>query len=494
MSLQVTNVKKRKLNEISCLFCDKTGNLVEKPKPQSFISIQKAADRRKDDISDKLKNNPDFTTQSCSWHRSCMGSYISEEKIRRREIALNKQEDASIPTSNAETSASYIQNTRRSSRVVSECNQQPKCLICGKLTKNKNKQLFLCSEISAAQQILNTARKKQDDVFTKISTCEQPEDLFAMEVRYHKHCYRDYLRLPRNSDNPAGRPPNQIPEDILMAAFEKLMDEIKHQFLSHSFEMTFLANRLAKLTEIEDAVVENRVMKSLLIDKFGGNVLFSYPADRSKSSLVFMGNITLDEVIEHVRNINSTNYTVQVAKQLRKEILTTESIPSGYLCDETLIEQLLKKGQLPKTWQMFMQALFSAKNQKLSDNYNRRALSVFYDIFFTITDKQTPKHIALAQSIHHLTRSKHLINILNKLGCCISYKALKNLDTEVTTSIICEDVDKKLLIPKNIARDSSLFLHGAVDNNDFNEETLSGKDSTHVTAMVIYQEKKTHRK
>lgn len=53
-----------------------------------------------------------------------------------------------------------------------------------------------------------------------------------------------------------------------------------------------------------------------------------------------------------------------------------------------------------------------------------------------------------------------------------------------------EDVDKKLIIPKNIVRDSSLFLHGALDNNDFNEETLSGKDSTHVTAMVIYQEKK----
>ena len=55
---------------------------------------------------------------------------------------------------------------------------------------------------------------------------------------------------------------------------------------------------------------------------------------------------------------------------------------------------------------------------------------------------------------------------------------------------MCEDADKKLLIPKNIVRDSSLFLHGAIDNNDFNEETLSGKDSTHVTAMVIYQEKK----
>ena len=52
----------------------------------------------------------------------------------------------------------------------------------------------------------------------------------------------------------------------------------------------------------------------------------------------------------------------------------------------------------------------------------------------------------------------------------------------------CEDEDEKLLIPKNIARNPSLFLHGAIDNNDFNEETLSGKESTHVTAMVVYHE------
>ncbi|GBP23591.1 hypothetical protein EVAR_80207_1 [Eumeta japonica] len=88
-----------------------------------------------------------------------------------------------------------------------------------------------------------------------------------MEVRYHKHCYRDYLRLPRNSETPAGRPANKIPHDILIQAFEKLMDEIKHQLTSNSFEVSFLAKRLAELTEIEDAVVENRVMKSLLIDK-----------------------------------------------------------------------------------------------------------------------------------------------------------------------------------------------------------------------------------
>lgn len=452
----MTNVTRKRPTELSCLFCDATGGLIKEPQLQSFISIRKAADRRKDKVSEKIKNDPAFAALGCSWHRTCMASYISEEKIRRREIKLAKEE--ALSTVESETSDSGSRDIRRSSRRSSDVDQPEKCLICGNLTKNKDKQLFLCSELRAAQQIFNIAHTKQDDVYIKISTCVQPEDLFAMEVKYHKICYRDYVRVRTKSDNPVGRPSSTIPQKILMEAFEKLIDEITDQFSSHSFEISFLAKRLAELTEREDAVVENRTMKSLLISKYGEKILFSYPTDQSKSSLVFMSNIPLNDVIEHIRNMNSKNNIVKAAKQLRKELLTTELIPAGYLCDETLIEKILNDGKLPESWLTFMQALFSAKNKKLSDNYYRRALSVFYDVFFTITEKQTPKQIALAESIHHLTRSKHLINVLNKFGHCINYKTLKNLDKEITTSIVCEDADKGILIPKNIEIHHYFFM------------------------------------
>ena len=84
MLVPVINVKKWKLNEISCLFCDKMGDLVEKPKPQLFVNIQRASDGRKDDISEKINNNTDFSEHSCTWHWICMASYISKEKIRDR--------------------------------------------------------------------------------------------------------------------------------------------------------------------------------------------------------------------------------------------------------------------------------------------------------------------------------------------------------------------------------------------------------------------------
>ncbi|KAL3268808.1 hypothetical protein HHI36_007904 [Cryptolaemus montrouzieri] len=111
-----------------------------------------------------------------------MASYISEEKIRRQEIALQKQENMPMSTPSAvEASVSGTEPVRKSSRASLKFEKDSKYLICGKQTRNKNETLYLCSEISAAEQILKTARKKQDDVFTKISTCVHPVDLFAME-------------------------------------------------------------------------------------------------------------------------------------------------------------------------------------------------------------------------------------------------------------------------------------------------------------------------
>lgn len=46
-----------------------------------------------------------------------------------------------------------------------------------------------------------------------------------------------------------------------------------------------------------------------------------------------------------------------------------------------------------------------------------------------------------------------------------------------------EDESKKVIVPN-----PSFYLYGAIDNTDFNEETLSGKNTTHKTAIVVYQE------
>ncbi|KAL3284595.1 hypothetical protein HHI36_018752 [Cryptolaemus montrouzieri] len=216
-----------------------------------------------------------------------MASYVSEEKIKRREIELIKFMEQSVSSSEFDISGS--DNTRHSRRTSIQTGVQLRCWICNNITKESAKN-FIYALNYLRRKKFSTLCQKQDNVFTKKSSCGKPKDLFAREFRYHLDCYRSYTRLPRTSSYKAGRPFSKIPEEILQKSFEKLLREIQDQLFQCSFELTHLATRLAELTEIEDAVIENRVIKSLFIDKYGEKVLFSYRKDRSKSVCIYLYN------------------------------------------------------------------------------------------------------------------------------------------------------------------------------------------------------------
>lgn len=99
------------------------------------------------------------------------------------------------------------------------------------------------------------------------------------------------------------------------------------EFSFNSFQMSFLVGRLVTLTEVKDDVVDNCVLK-LIIDKYGENVLFSYPNDRSTSSLAFMSSIHLVDVI--VRSMAINNKIVKRTKEVRKKLLRKELNSSHY--------------------------------------------------------------------------------------------------------------------------------------------------------------------
>lgn len=62
---------------------------------------------------------------------------------------------------------------------------------------------------------------------------------------------------------------------------------------------------MAELTDLEDAVVDNRAAATLLIDNYGEKVLFSHPTDRLKPSMAFLSNIPVTKVVERVRRLDA---------------------------------------------------------------------------------------------------------------------------------------------------------------------------------------------
>ena len=95
--------------------------------------------------------------------------------------------------------------------------------------------------------------------------------------------------------------------------------------------------------------------------------------------------------------------------------------------------------------------------------------------------KQTPKSLALGLTVRHMTGSTHLLKILAKFGHCASSDTILSYETALAKY----RVSQAGKVPEGfkVGRIPTV----AWDNIDFNEETSSGKGTTHHTNGILIQ-------
>ena len=99
---------------------------------------------------------------------------------------------------------------------------------------------------------------------------------------------------------------------------------------------------------------------------------------------------------------------------------------------------------------------------------------------------KTPLHVALSQTTHDICKSKRLITIINRLGLCSNYHDLARIDTGPAKHTIALAGLHRVPIPPSILPGSS--IHGATDNFDHEEHTLSGIGGSYDT-ILLFQKK-----
>lgn len=488
MSFQIIKKAKLSAGDLQCLFCGDCENVVEEPQAISFETIKNATIRRNDEIKEKFDNlyNSNLVKQPFSWHRACYASYISEEKIRRREILLRKQEedaallDAEVEESQADSSGVLRQSLRKHLPFDISV-----CIFCNNLSKKKETELLTVTQLGTAQKIFDISRRNNDHVFTRTATCVSATNIQALKLKYHRTCYLEYNRNDsRKSDNLPGRPPTTM--EILQPAFDQVTNEIEKQSACSCFELSYITNKIVELIKDDNIYVDNKQIKELLVKKYNDNVMFTKPINKTKSALVFLSALPIEELPEHIRLLSSIDYMAKkIGKVLKDEAESIKMIEDGYLIDENIIEKGIDNIDIPHTWNLIFQYTAHEKLAKFGVYKEIKMHSIFSDFFTFITGRKTAKHVALAECIHHLTRSRHIITMLNRLGHCVSYSVMEGIDDGMYQSLLSND---EVILPSNIIKDSSLYAHGSIDNNDFQEETLSGQGTTHVTATVIYQQ------
>lgn len=91
--------------------------------------------------------------------------------------------------------------------------------------------------------------------------------------------------------------------------------------------------------------------------------------------------------------------------------------------------------------------------------------------------------------IHHLVRSKTLLDLLSSMGISCNYNDVRQLTTALAKQNI---LNNDIYIPagiKQVDESKKNYIQASIDNFDLNEETIDGKNTTHCMAMVIFQQK-----
>jgi hypothetical protein len=85
-------------------------------------------------------------------------------------------------------------------------------------------------------------------------------------------------------------------------------------------------------------------------------------------------------------------------------------------------------------------------------------------------------------TVRQMTGSVRLLRILHGLGHTASTDTVYRHDTALA---IASSNGEEIIIPRNMNPEA--FTTIVWDNNDFNEETVSGKGTTHVANGIIIQ-------
>ena len=202
--------------------------------------------------------------------------------------------------------------------------------------------------------------------------------------------------------------------------------------------------------------------------------------------MLFSTDIKSADVAETLR---STDIIKTCAEQLRDECRMFEFDLEGTFnsAEDMHISYAKYVESRPQLWEKFFNIMFPYRTKSL--HIQRKCDTLFQIIHYILHNgrKHNPFHVSLAELIHDNSRSKILIQIMNKLGLCISYDELERIDFGLAQRIIDATGSNRTPVPLTI--DSSSIIHGVKDNFDHDEGTSSGIGGSHDTILMLFQNK-----
>lgn len=495
--------KKKKSSDFdNCIICQVSDEKpVRKAQVSSIQNFQSAMEIRRDDVFDRL--SPDLaslTDRQIVWHSSCYETYTSRQNLR---YMIDKTDElAKMPESTA----------RRVQRISFDWS---KCFFCKNKTHKKDTKLINILTFEACESVKNAAEVKNDEEM--LHTIRSVNDLIAAEAKYHKACYSSYTSKSNlKFQGPSAKEVSKHDE-----AFNDLISLITPKIITgKAYDMNNLLSMFKESLKIKGADCEGytrQKLKARLKSHFKEGLVF-YQPQSTKPELAFSSSVSLYDVINAAYSLPATEPTTgiphslsdqnndammvySVAQIIRGEISQCKGIKLQPLnVDDLSLHN--SKALLPRSLYWFLRWVITGEDYKGgSDGFcetgepcsnladERKIIMTGQDLLHCASHARVklPKHVSLAISVRHLTGSKQMITLLNRMGHCCSYEEVELVDTSLANEVLAKSDETGVVIPSNIH--PGVFVQMAADNNDINEETIDGKHTTHATTLVVYQRK-----
>ena len=440
------------------------------------------------EICDQIPSEPNFTLHG--FHRDCYKRFTHLKNLnsRKRKLELEQNNDIQdvLPKKKRQPSGDIV------------LFPQNECIICGKGVKwikhkgtSKRDKLVKCVTKTAENSLKQAAVFWKDDVILrKISE----EDLVAKEANYHEECRKAFINtkyLSQTCREDSSYEDAEI-QKAHKEAFNILAEYIEKDIIQNAnvLRITMLKQRYQLYIKENYPTVynqnySNQKLKEKIVKHFRDRVHFFQPKYRAE--IVYSNEISTGQAVEFAFESSASDYKLleNAALLLRSKILEkhiqnceTQWPPtSEYLQSSPIPDHLIK---------FLLKLVVPSKTKNVSLMYERKVQSIAQDICYSVT-KGTwllPKQLLLGMSVHHLTGSAKLVTLLNRLGHCVSYSSVLQLETSIAEKIIISDS----VLPAEMLTVNNIVTHFCWDNFDLSEETPDGYGTTHSTHGIAIQE------
>ena len=491
-----------------CHVLDESGTLTNFSEI-SWLRFQACAKRRNDAIWAKMKGYWEEGPKG-KYHRRCYQVYTDKVKVAR---AVEKQRQTLIEDpledNDSDDSITEPPPAKRVSRSQIDAFDINKCAICQQdktmLTKNKGARsrepLSLNMTATGSASLLKAAQIRDD---RRLLLQIQGQDTIAIEIKYHKSCYVQYVRAgalakfeEQNCED------EDIASESYNRAFSNIREYVNDTVLKErkAVKMSELLERyIRKLSQegVNAPSYRSSKLKNCLIKSFGSRLSYRQPLDRSQSEIVYSSHVTTGEVVETVVNTSGDQWADEegieevtpeakedekylhiyhTAKMIRrlvtemKPVMTWPPTEDDLDCSDTVVPDLLYN---MFAWICSSDVEYSNKRVcGVSAEVHRLVLSLGQDLIHCVSRGRikTPKHVTLPLTVKSLTGSAELVTILNRFGHALSYSQIEELETALAEKEIAKE-QHGIIVPSACSMGVPAVF--CWDNNDLLEETLSG--------------------